>query len=1055
MVRRYLFTLLLLSVCALTAHAGITGNLTGRVLDKDKKPVAGATIRVLGTTKGANAKVDGKYNIVGITAGDLTIRVTAVGYDTITQQVTLNADQTRELNFTMNEGGTTSKTVVVTADKEIVRSSDLGSERTMDSKQLTSIARTNVASALSLQAGIVASGNNFIVRGGRTEETQVQVDGLTVTDQFTGGLGNSGSTVSAAMPSPYALQQVQAKTGGFGAEYGNATAGIVNSVVKTGSTEKFSGLVNWRKDVPFLFGKASNGVQAGSPLEDVVDVTLDGPLGLNSSTFSIAVRNTYQNHRNIGLQVLDPIGNDLGQMPNNRTWSRNLLGRVKFEIVNNMSLLVGGMYGMVNGERNGWGWMYANDQGMQVDEFGRPILVDGKVQLNGVPERNAKQIVVQEFSSNAFAQINHTLGASTIYDLRFSYNGKTTETGKRKTFGAPDILSGFDLWYPEDKQTIAEFTLPDSSKVPMYQPGANRILDVYDVARSSSFTEDGYLRLEVNRRNPLTGYVEGPADAYSTNNPYGLINYFVAMGNEGGVDFRNARYFQFDGNLSHGMEVGETRHTFKTGFELRLLRLTRHYNASPWAQDPFYDVFGSDYGGNLYFDVTNAASLSAKEESEIPYSPVTGSFYVQDQIMFKGLVFTPGLRLDYLDAASKFRTQLDPFTPFGSDTGFASTKAKLYLSPRISVTYPISETGRQNINLSYGIYYQAPPFADFYDSFNAFKLISGQALGNPNLEMQRTNQYQAAYNHQLTDDLAFSITGYYRDIYNQSSLAYVNVLPYPYYQRVLTDYGSARGIEFTFQKRTTDHWGLNLNYSLSSAKGTANDAGSVPAIDPVTGRPAYPVTDFPLSFDRRHRINGILTLEWGNDEGPSIGGITFLEYVSVNLSGYWQSGLPYTPSNGSGAAIGNVNSARYPSNWNTELRLLRTIPLDGLIGGNAALDVYFDATNLFNFTDAVAFYTRTGSPDYDGSALNRVPGDFPTTTYFRDVEQTNKATTSASQYDHLGRRMYNERVDFNKDGKVTPEESYQGYQEYVQTVIARQANYQYPRQVYFGVTFRF
>jgi len=1047
MVRRYLFTLLLLCVATVVAQAGITGNLTGRVVDKNKKGVAGATIRVMGTTKGANAKADGKYNIVGITAGALTIRVTAVGYDTITQTLTLVADQTRELNFTMNEGGTTAADVVVTADKEIIRSTDQGSERVLSGKQLTSIARTNVAAAISLQAGIVASGNNFQVRGGRTDETQVQVDGLTVTDQFTGGLGNSGSTVSAAMPSPFALAQVQAKTGGFGAEYGNATAGIVNSVVKTGSTDKFTGLVNWRKDVPFLFGSAGNGIQAGAPLEDVADVTLDGPLGLGQSTFSLAVRNTFQNHRNIGLQVLDPVGNNLGMMPNNRTWSRNLLGRVKFEIVNNLSLLVGGMYGMLSGERNGWDWMYANDQGMVVSPDGSPILLNGQPQLNGVPERNAKQIVVQEFSSNAFAQINHTLGASTIYDLRFSFNGKTTETGKRKTFGAPDIISGFDLWYPEDNLE----QLNDS----VFIPGQDKKLDVYDVVRSSGVTEDGFVKIETSKINPLTGYVEGSEDLQATTNPYGLFNYFVAHGNEGGVDFRNARYFQFDGNLSHGIEVGETRHTFKTGFELRLLRLTRHYNASPWNGSPFYDVFGADYGGNLYFDVTDQQSLNAKLLSEEPYSPVTGSVYVQDQIMFKGLVFTPGLRVDYLDARATYRTEFNPFVSFGADSTFLKTGAKLYLSPRISVTYPVSESGRQNINLSYGIYYQAPPFASFYDGFNAYALLQTRALGNPNLEMQRTNQYQVAYNHQLTDDLAFTITGYYRDIYNQSSLAYVAVTPVPYQQRVLSDYGSARGIEVTFQKRTTDHWGLNLNYALASAKGTANDDGFVPPIDPVTSLPAYPVTEFPLNFDRRHRINCILNFEWGNDEGPAIGGISFLEYFSINLTGFWQSGLPYTPSSGGGLAIGNVNSARYPSNWNTELRVLRTIPLDGILGGSAAVDVYLDANNLFNYTGAVAFYPRTGSADYDGTTLNRVPGDFPSTTYFKTADPVNKVTIAATQYDRVGKRLYNERADYNKDGKVTPEESYRGYQAYVQDAVSRRANYQYPRQIFFGVTFRF
>lgn len=41
------------------------------------------------------------------------------------------------------------------------------------------------------------------VRGSRTE-THVQVDGLAVTDQFTGGLGNAAANIAADMPSPFA-----------------------------------------------------------------------------------------------------------------------------------------------------------------------------------------------------------------------------------------------------------------------------------------------------------------------------------------------------------------------------------------------------------------------------------------------------------------------------------------------------------------------------------------------------------------------------------------------------------------------------------------------------------------------------------------------------------------------------------------------------------------------------------------------------------------------------------------------------------------------------------
>lgn len=1045
MTRRYIFAFVILALATSASWAGITGIITGKVLDKSGNPVPGATVKVLETTRGAITKLDGKYTIVNVTAGTYDVRVTAVGYDTVIKKISLTADQTLTLNFTMTQGGVRLKETVVTADRDIVRSTDLGSDRVVKGEEMTKIGRDNIAAAISLQAGVRASGNNFVVRGSRTTETQVLVDGLTVTDQFTGGLGNSGSTVSAAMPSPLATEEVQTKTGGFGAEYGNALGGIVNTVVKTGKTDRYEGVVRWRTDVPFMFGNAGNGIAAGNPLEDVADVNFGGPLGFSKSTFFLSIRNTFQTHRNIGLQVMDPIGNNLGMQPNNRTWSRNITGRMRFQVDNNIALLVGGMFGTLNGERNSWGWLYANDQGLPTSMAGIATSTVG----NGIPERNAKQIVVQEFSTNAFAQINHSIGTNTVYDLRGSFNGKTTETGKRKSFGSPGVFSGFDLYYPED-----ELSFDDSTYI---TKSSNKILDAYDFLRATGYTDDGYLKIETTRRNPITGYVEGPPDFQSTNNPYGLFGFFAARGNEGGVDFRNAQFFQFDGNITHNLEVGETRHVIKSGFEFRALTLNRHSNGTPWDGAPFYDVYGDLYGGNLYFDVKEGdqASAAAKAESEKAYTPTTGAVFLQDQIMFKGLVFTPGLRVDYLNAAALYRTSYDAFYPFGDSVGFAEVGAKLYFSPRFTITYPISETGRQNIQLSYGIYYQAPPWSEFYDSFNAFQLRGSQVLGNPNMEMQRTNQYQVSYNHQLTDDLALTLTGYYKDIYNQSGLAFVRVAPTPFFQRVLADYGSARGIEFTFNKRLSNNWNLNLNYTLSSATGTANASTTAVGLDPFTGEPAYPVTDFPLDFDQRHRVNAVVGFNWGTDEGPSIAGISFLENFNITFSGFWQSGLPYTPVDGRGQAAGQINSARFPSNWFSELRVIRTIPLADVLGGNTAIDVILDITNFFNVTNPIFFYAATGSPDFDGFALNRQPGDFPAVTYYKTADPGNKATIASSQYDRIGKRLYQEQADYNRDGRVTAEETYRGYQQYVSDVVSRRGNYQFPRTAYFAVAFRF
>jgi hypothetical protein len=210
-----------------------------------------------------------------------------------------------------------------------------------------------------------------------------------------------------------------------------------------------------------------------------------------------------------------------------------------------------------------------------------------------------------------------------------------------------------------------------------------------------------------------------------------------------------------------------------------------------------------------------------------------------------------------------------------------------------------------------------------------------------------------------------------------------------------------------------------------------------------------------LDNDRRHRVNANFTLQWNKDEGPAISGVRFLQFFTINISGVYNSGLPYTPVNGQGQAIGEINSARFPSTWGSEMRISRRFPLQDLLGGNTSVELFMDVTNLLNLTAPVSYYTRTGSPDYDGNALNRIPGDFPSTTFFKDGDPSRKETYSSAQYDRVGQRLYNASADINNDGLQTPDETYAGYLRYVDTVIARRGNYQYPRQVYFGVTFRF
>lgn len=160
--------------------AGIPGIIAGKVTDKDGKPVPGATVRVIGTTRGAITKLDSKYTVLNVPAGQYSVRVTAVGYNTVAKVVNLSADQTLDLNFVVTPGGARLNIIEFSAEREIVRSTDISTTRVMSGDDMTMI---------------------------------------------------------ATMPSPFATEKVQAQTGGFGSEYGNAVGGIVNTIVRTQNTQ--------------------------------------------------------------------------------------------------------------------------------------------------------------------------------------------------------------------------------------------------------------------------------------------------------------------------------------------------------------------------------------------------------------------------------------------------------------------------------------------------------------------------------------------------------------------------------------------------------------------------------------------------------------------------------------------------------------------------------------------------------------------------------------------------------------------------------------------------
>ncbi len=1053
--------LLALFLCMLTAPlsaiAGLYGTLIGKVTDDKGKPVVGATVRVQGTTRGAFVKADGKYIVVNIPAGTYTVVFKAVNFKDFKANVSISADQTTELNGRMQESTVTSNAVVVDAKKEqnMVSKTQIGSLRSNQGEDNIRVARETVQGIVALNAGVQGTGNGFQIRGSRANETQIRVDGLEVSDRFSGGFGSSGTTYSPTV-SNFAVEEVQVLTGGFSAEYGNVIGGFVNTVVKTGRTDRYEGYLRWRRDLPALYGSAGNGVKLMNKDENGFDVGLGGPLQvLENATFFVAGRYSREIYGGASLGVLDPTGNNLGQLPNSETWVRNLTGRMKFNF-SDLSVTLGGQVGLTSRERMGWGWLYADDFGVR----------NQKVDLNTgrlsggdtifVPEYAAKLAAVNNVVNNAFIRINQTLSSSSFFEFTVSSNSNNNEVAKRSSFDDPGIFGTIEVYKPQDLYQPRSNT---KSELPSeFVNNPDGAIDWFQSAPRTQRTTDGYLFLDIYQRNPLTGYIEDNANSNSTDNPYGLQGFFIRHGNERSFEFRSQNFLQFDGFYNANIEAGDITHNFKAGFEVRSYELRRHNNSLPWDGNPFFDIYTDEYGGNIYSKNAINPTL-VNERTSNAMKPIEVSGYVQDQIKYKGIIINAGLRFDMTNPNAIYRAKVsNVWLPISSTEGFEEATVKYQVSPRLAITYPV--TDRSIFTLAYGVYFQMPNFSYMYDGFNTDRLRGNTIVGNPNMEAQRTNAYQVSYNLQLSDDFAFDMTAYYKDIYNQVGIRNYRVVPDNYQEYAVAEYGSARGIEFTLRKRPTNNIGFNINYTLASVAGTSSSPESNYALqpDPYTGQVTFPLSEFPFNSDRRHTINAIVDFVWGREEGIEIAGMRPLENMTISFTNRFLSGLPYTRLDRRGNPIGEFNAERQPSFFSTDLRITKAFMLQDWFGesmGRTSLQIFADVFNLFNRTEVVAVFSRTQDPDNDGDVLDRMLGDFSPVVWYSQASLANPSTFQPTQYDLYGERLYNTNSDFNKDGLVTQEEKYQAYKNYVEDRKAFRGNYQTPRSAFFGVMINF
>ena len=147
--------LLLLLFCAFSyAQTSVNGNVT----DDSGQPLSGANVIVVGTTTGVVTDFDGNYKLTVKQNPPFSIRVSSVGFETATQEVTTNS---QTLNFVLSEGNELDE-IVISASRtpESVRESPVTIER-FDAKDIQFAASPNFYTSLENLKGVDVNQNSL------------------------------------------------------------------------------------------------------------------------------------------------------------------------------------------------------------------------------------------------------------------------------------------------------------------------------------------------------------------------------------------------------------------------------------------------------------------------------------------------------------------------------------------------------------------------------------------------------------------------------------------------------------------------------------------------------------------------------------------------------------------------------------------------------------------------------------------------------------------------------------------------------------------------------
>src|SRR6266508_2730210 len=242
-MRKTLRCFWVLSACLLLVAPAIfaqtTGTIEGTVIDPSAQALPGVTVEItspnLQGTRTATTGNDGRFRFVSVPPGPYKVTANLSGMGTAAKNATVQLDSTATVNLQMQVSAKEAITVTGEAPLVDVTSTTTGTSYTAQVMAKLPLAR-NYASIVLSQPGVQTDvgetqGRSLAVSvyGSTSSENLWLIDGVNTTNVIK---GFQGKAINGEF-----IQEVEVKTGGYQAEYGRNTGGVINVVTKSGGNE--------------------------------------------------------------------------------------------------------------------------------------------------------------------------------------------------------------------------------------------------------------------------------------------------------------------------------------------------------------------------------------------------------------------------------------------------------------------------------------------------------------------------------------------------------------------------------------------------------------------------------------------------------------------------------------------------------------------------------------------------------------------------------------------------------------------------------------------------